>query len=327
MNKSQTISVIIPTNGNRLTITNCINSLIDQSSLPDEIVIVNNSTHDISYMIKTFISHPTIVFRLINESKKGASYARNAGIHVAKGVILAFIDDDCIAHSDWLRSLISSLNLYGEGSIVKGSNHMYPRNNRLISHVDFYNDELFFQSSLYKYQSIVFSKWIDSKNFGIYRSIIKKYHIHFNKYYLCEDLDFSLQAHTKDLSIMYDSGAIVYHDSRKKFKSLLIKQLHKGIDRAALERKWNKKYISGENAYSPYISIISPYKSEKYLRNTLLKNILKELPLIKKMGFYFLEKISFYLSNLSYALACSVHPLANQSTKETSDSFQNTDFE
>ena len=46
---------------------------------------------------------------LLQELKPGPGMARNRGIEAASADILAFIDADCRAHPDWLRSALRAL--------------------------------------------------------------------------------------------------------------------------------------------------------------------------------------------------------------------------
>src|SRR5205085_2579965 len=46
---------------------------------------------------------------LVREPTRGATYARNAGIAVAKGDIVVFIDDDVIARPSWLKTLTAPI--------------------------------------------------------------------------------------------------------------------------------------------------------------------------------------------------------------------------
>jgi GT2 family glycosyltransferase len=47
--------------------------------------------------------------RLINEPRRGLSFARNAGIRSARGKFLVFTDDDTLASCDWLENLVAPL--------------------------------------------------------------------------------------------------------------------------------------------------------------------------------------------------------------------------
>ncbi|MGH3901294.1 MAG: glycosyltransferase family 2 protein [Pseudonocardiaceae bacterium] len=46
------------------------------------------------------------------DSQVGIARGRNAGIEVAKGDVLAFLDDDCVPAAGWLSDLFRALNVY-----------------------------------------------------------------------------------------------------------------------------------------------------------------------------------------------------------------------
>ena len=75
-----------------------------------EILVVNNaSTDDTNEVVKSFIeSAPSVSLRLIHESRKGLSYARNTGLEQAWGDVLCFLDDDVIVPDGWLEGLLSA---------------------------------------------------------------------------------------------------------------------------------------------------------------------------------------------------------------------------
>lgn len=83
----KTISVIIPVYNSETSLERCINSIL-LSQIPElntEIIIINDGSTDNSLQICTKYSdlHDNIV--LINQSNKGLSAARNAGLNVARG--------------------------------------------------------------------------------------------------------------------------------------------------------------------------------------------------------------------------------------------------
>lgn len=93
-------SVIIPVYNSALTIVKVLDSVFNQTRLDliDEIIIVNDgSTDESENIIKAYANNrlkPDII--IVNQSNKGVSAARNAGILHAKGEWIALLDsDDC----------------------------------------------------------------------------------------------------------------------------------------------------------------------------------------------------------------------------------------
>ena len=88
------ISVIIPTFNRLDFIKDAIDSVLSQSYVVDEIIVVdNNSTDGTNTLIKK--NYPQI--KLIQEKKQGVSNARNTGILNAKNDWIAFLDSDDLA--------------------------------------------------------------------------------------------------------------------------------------------------------------------------------------------------------------------------------------
>lgn len=77
-------------------------SLQQQTLLPDEIIIVIDHNPDLLKRVQEQIRGVIVVE---NTQARGASGARNCGIAVAKGKIIACLDDDAIATPDWLMLL------------------------------------------------------------------------------------------------------------------------------------------------------------------------------------------------------------------------------
>ncbi len=77
----------------------------------EAIVVDNNSTDDTPEVFAAWrASHPEGNFYYTTETNQGASYARNTGAFMAKFDWLCFIDDDAIAHKDFVQNIIRHIN-------------------------------------------------------------------------------------------------------------------------------------------------------------------------------------------------------------------------
>lgn len=101
-------SVAVITYNSGETIQDCLRSILNQDipSPEYEVIVVDSGSTDGTTEIVR--SKPDV--RLIVDERKGRGLARNIAIRNAKAGIVAFIDADCIAARDWLRTHIEVLN-------------------------------------------------------------------------------------------------------------------------------------------------------------------------------------------------------------------------
>ena len=85
------ISVIIPTYNRAHLLPRSLDSILSQSCLPNEIIVVDDGSNDDTSALMTSV-YPEIVF--IQQSNIGVSCARNVGIKRASGDWIAFLDSD-----------------------------------------------------------------------------------------------------------------------------------------------------------------------------------------------------------------------------------------
>lgn len=100
------VSIVVPAYNEEKFIGDCLESLSNLSypKCRYEIIVVDNCSKDNTATIAE--SMGAIVIRNAI-GKVGA--VRNQGATVARGEILAFIDADCIAGKNWLKSAIDKL--------------------------------------------------------------------------------------------------------------------------------------------------------------------------------------------------------------------------
>ena len=91
---SNLFSVVIPIYNIEKYISECIDSVLNQSYKNIEILLVNDGSEDNSQSICEFYSKKDNRVRLINKKNGGLSSARNKGIEVARGNYIIFLDGD-----------------------------------------------------------------------------------------------------------------------------------------------------------------------------------------------------------------------------------------
>jgi glucosyl-dolichyl phosphate glucuronosyltransferase len=79
-----------------------VESVQQQTLLPREIIVVVDHNPN---LLKRVREHIAGVLAVENREVKGLSGARNSGVTVAQGAVIAFLDDDAIAETNWLEHL------------------------------------------------------------------------------------------------------------------------------------------------------------------------------------------------------------------------------
>jgi len=109
------ISVVIPTYNRLPSLKECLLSVLENDYPNFEIIVVDDFSKDGTreYLKKIKDKNENIknessdkkIKIIINNENLGVAEARNAGIKVATGEWVAFIDDDCRAEKNWLSEL------------------------------------------------------------------------------------------------------------------------------------------------------------------------------------------------------------------------------
>ncbi len=97
------VSVVIPTLNEGDHIERCLNSLADQSFRDFEVLVVDNGSTDGT--VRRARAHRC---RVLHESRRGVSAARQTGFAAARGRIVASTDADTVLPRDWLARIVAS---------------------------------------------------------------------------------------------------------------------------------------------------------------------------------------------------------------------------
>lgn len=124
-------SVVIPLYNKELSITNTVQSVLDQTCQDFEIVIINDGSTDNSIKAVEAINDSRI--RLIHQENQGVSAARNRGIKEAKYDWIAFLDGDDLWEPNHLEEITKMMNMYPEEKVFVTS-FVYSDNRPMFKH-------------------------------------------------------------------------------------------------------------------------------------------------------------------------------------------------
>ena len=107
---NQDISCIIPTCNRKELLNETLNSVLNQTILPKEIIIVNNGDTNIDYKYLNIEDHKKYNINIYNLPKKaGLAQALNFGSSIASSKYLAFLEDDDLWEKNYIKKLMESV--------------------------------------------------------------------------------------------------------------------------------------------------------------------------------------------------------------------------
>lgn len=107
------VTVIIPVYNVEKYLKRCIDSIVDQTYESLEIILVDDGSTDRSGRICDSYAAKFKRIRVLHKENGGLSDARNAGIALATGEYLLFVDSDDFIALDAIEFLLDSIVLYG----------------------------------------------------------------------------------------------------------------------------------------------------------------------------------------------------------------------
>jgi glycosyltransferase involved in cell wall biosynthesis len=98
-------SVVIPTYNRKDSLVKCLNSLEMQTLSPTEfeVIVVDDGSTDGTSQSVAMAKYP-FRLRYVGQENAGPSRARNKGVAVTEGRIIALTEDDIIVQADWLAN-------------------------------------------------------------------------------------------------------------------------------------------------------------------------------------------------------------------------------
>lgn len=107
------ISVIIPVYNVEKYLCECLDSVLAQTYTNLEIVLVDDGSTDSSGTICDKYAGKDSRIHVIHQKNGGLSAARNAGLNMAKGEYIAFVDADDLIHPQFLELMLNGIRQSG----------------------------------------------------------------------------------------------------------------------------------------------------------------------------------------------------------------------
>ncbi|MEW6001825.1 MAG: glycosyltransferase family 2 protein [Nitrospirota bacterium] len=123
------LSVIIPTKNRKGLLLECIRSIMEQTHLPEELIIVDQSEESEERLLRNNVTWEHVKFIYIWDINiSGLTAARNTGISKASGDVILFLDDDVVLEADYIVTILDiyrkdfSKEIGGVGGLITNFN-------------------------------------------------------------------------------------------------------------------------------------------------------------------------------------------------------------
>lgn len=145
MENAPLISVIVPCYNQAQYLDECLQSVLDQTYQDWECIIVNDGSPDNTEEVAKAWTEKDSRFIYLYKENGGLSSARNAGIEMAKGEWIQFLDcDDKIDKEKFEASKYFFFN----NDIIISDYQLFSKEGYLLSYCDFKNEDLHFENIL-----------------------------------------------------------------------------------------------------------------------------------------------------------------------------------
>lgn len=223
------VSAIIPVYNDSERLKFCLQALENQTYSKDcyEVIVVDNASEEDLKSVVSQFSQAKYAY----EEQPGSYVARNQGISVAKGEIIAFTDADCIPDSDWIEKGVASLVNNPECGLVGGKIELFFKNPEKPTSVELFERiELNFsqKAKLEKYQFAM------TANLFTFKSVIDKIGNFDSNLKSGGDRQWGQRVFTAGYKQVYADDARVAHPARHTFPELrkrLTRLVGGGFDR------------------------------------------------------------------------------------------------
>ena len=194
------ISIIVPVYNVEKYLNRCLDSIINQSFINFELILINDGSTDKSGKICDKYAQIDKRVRVIHKKNEGVSLTRNLGINIAKGDYITFIDSDDWIEQDFLKKAIEYIKENNVSILITG--FVFENNKKIFNTFNAKKDEILLNDEIKKefLKQNKFSWTVYDKFFK--KEIIKKYKFD-SRFKIGEDMLFCWQILKNEKKIGY----------------------------------------------------------------------------------------------------------------------------
>lgn len=283
------VSVIVPAYNSEKTLSICLSSLLIQTYKNYEIIVIDNNSNDNTKFIINKYKTKCSKIKTIFEPHRSRGAARNAGLEIVNGDIIAMIDSDCVAPKNWIEQITSPIRKNKE-LMVQGNEADCINNYWTSMEQDF--------NSIYLknrgYDSYI--DHFDTKNCAFRKRIITELG-HFNKNLKnCEDFELKLRLHKKGYRIYFAQNCRVQHFHKDTLIKTILRRVNQGFWSTKIYYL-HRNYLKGSN--DSMVTSLNPIIFFSFFISIFIFLIRKGF---KKFYFEFVTGISWRIGIIEYHL-------------------------
>jgi beta-1,4-mannosyltransferase len=220
------VSIIIPVFNAEKTLRLCLDSILELDYPNDklEVIIIDNISNDNS---KNIIQEYPFIYD--SEENKTSYAARNKGIKIATGRILAFTDADCIVDKNWIKIGINEL-YKKDADIVGGAVLGYQPTTIPEKYLDYKGSLNTSKSNEVNY--------FPTCNLFVKKEIYQSVGGFNDNYITGGDLDFCWRCLVTGYKLIYSKDSIVYHKHRTNLIDLYGQYFKYGYSKYFIKEKY-----------------------------------------------------------------------------------------
>lgn len=287
--------IIIPIYNTELYLSQCLDSVLNQTYPHFEAILINDGSTDSSGKIAQEYANKDSRFTLVSQENQGASVARNSGLRVAKqkwqelgniereNSYICFLDSDDWWKTNTLEHFTEILSNNTSKNIdIIISNQMHVDSQTQQSKNNLLNARL--ENQIFTSQILINELYNDKTNFiltgiwgGIYScSFLFKYNIYFIPKILSEDVIFATECVLSADSIYIDSTPLYHY--RLSCNSVSRDKSQKNMRKHA-----DSYFFITKHFYTLKDSYNEPYK--QYLEKVVKWALVRTLNLLQQLGY------------------------------------------